>query len=65
MPWVALASIIGAVTDLVIHVARWQGVRMVGEVAAGEALRAQAGQAWETETAWPRPVGQGGACHEA
>ena len=57
VPWVALASIIGAVTDLVIHVARWQGVRMVGE-----ALRVKrydpAGQAWETESAWPRPAAE-------
>ncbi len=55
VPWVALASIIGAVTDLVIHVARWQGVRVVGE-----ALRVKrynpAGQAWETESAWPHPA---------
>ena len=55
VPWAALASIIGAVTDLVIHVARWQGVRMVGE--ALRVKRYNPGrQAWETETAWPRPA---------
>ncbi len=56
VPWAALASIIGAVTDLVIHVARWQGVRMVGEVL--RVRRYDHGrQAWETEPAWPLPAG--------
>ena len=59
VPWAALASIIGAVTDLVIHVARWQGVRMVGEVL--RVLRYDPGrQAWETEAAWPRRAGNEG-----
>ena len=49
---------IGAVTDLVIHVVRWQGVRVVGE--ALKVRRFDPGRGdWETETAWPPP--QGGA----
>lgn len=59
VPWAALASIIGAVTDLVIHVARWRGVRMVGEVL--RVRRYDHGrQAWETEPAWPLPAGKEG-----
>ena len=57
VPWAALAAIVGAVTDLVIHIVRWEGVRMVGE-----ALKVKrydlARQAWETEAAWP-PAGKG------
>ena len=55
VPWPALAAIVGAVTDLVVHVARWQGVRMVGE--ALRVHRYDPGrQAWETETVWPPPA---------
>ena len=60
VPWPALCAIVGAVTDLVIHVARWQGVRMVGE-----ALRIRGydhgEQDWVTETAWPPPGEDGTA----
>lgn len=58
VPWPALAAIVGAVTDLVIHIARWQGVRMVAET-----LRVRgydpAGQDWRTEPVWPPPSGNG------
>ncbi len=42
MPWPALAAMIGAVTDLVIHVVRWQGVRG-GRGRAGAGLRSGRG----------------------
>ena len=56
VPWPALASIVGAVTDLIIHAARWQGVRVVTE--ALRVRRYDPGrETWETERAWPRPTG--------
>ena len=41
-----------AVTDLVIHVARWQGVRMVGEALRVKRYDREQPD-WVTETAWP------------
>lgn len=57
MPWPALAAMIGAVTDLVIHVVRWQGVRVVGEALRVRGYDPAAGD-WRTETAWPPPEGR-------
>ena len=54
MPWPALAAMIGAVADLVIHVVRWQGVRMVGEALRVRGYDPGAGD-WQTEPAWPPP----------
>ena len=56
VPWPALAAIVGAVTDLIIHAARWQGVRVVTE--ALRVRRYDPGrEMWDTERAWPRPTG--------
>ncbi len=56
MPWPALAAMIGAVTDLVIHVVRLQGVRAVGEALRVWGWDPAAGD-WRTETAWPPAEG--------
>ncbi len=56
MPWPALAAMIGAVTDLVIHVVRWQGVRAVGEAVRVRGYDPAVGD-WRTETVWPPAEG--------
>ena len=52
VPWPALAAIVGAVTDLIVHIARWQGVRMVSEALRVVRYDPQR-QEWETERRWP------------
>lgn len=52
VPWPALAAIVGAVTDLVIHITRWQGVRAVAEAVRVRRYDPVSRQ-WETRHAWP------------